>query len=120
MVAYNFKPQFEKPIQAGKKRQTIRALGKRRHARPGEMLQLYTGMRTKSCRKIMPDQRCAVVVGVVIEVRQDGLTVNVGGEHVEDLEGFARMDGFLGANAMRDFWIENHGLGTFVGVLVGW
>ncbi|MEJ0016825.1 MAG: ASCH domain-containing protein [Acetobacteraceae bacterium] len=46
MVAYSFKRDFAAPILAGIKRQTIRA-DRRRHARPGEVLQLYTGMRTK-------------------------------------------------------------------------
>lgn len=71
MVAYSFKKQFIRPILIGLgaplspdefavgmdefgnvsrpvgKRQTIRALGKRRHARPGELVSLYFGMRTK-------------------------------------------------------------------------
>jgi hypothetical protein len=57
MVAYSFKDRFIVPISlglnipydvdhvvdvdAGPKRQTIRAIGLRRHARPGETLQLY-------------------------------------------------------------------------------
>jgi hypothetical protein len=57
MVAYSFKKQFVPAIQSGRKRQTIRAL-RRRHARPGEMLQLYCGMRTATCVKIVPDARC--------------------------------------------------------------
>ena len=47
VVALNFKQQFIPPILSGAKRQTIRAIGRRRHAIPGETLQLYTGMRTK-------------------------------------------------------------------------
>jgi hypothetical protein len=50
MVAYSFKPRFEMPIVTLRKTGTIRAHGRRRHARPGERLQLYTGMRTRSCR----------------------------------------------------------------------
>lgn len=58
MVAYSFKAQFVEPIRAGlglptepqirPKRQTIRA-DRKRHARPGEELQLYRGMRTRQC-----------------------------------------------------------------------
>jgi hypothetical protein len=43
MVAYSFNPIFVGPILAGTKRQTIRA-ERKRHARPGEAMQLYTGM----------------------------------------------------------------------------
>lgn len=53
MVAYNFQSRFAGPIKRGEKSHTIRKNGKRRHARPGEPLQLYTGMRTKSCKKII-------------------------------------------------------------------
>lgn len=56
MPAYNFQKQFAPLVESGQKRQTIRAIGKRRHARPGESLQLYTGQRTKACRKLIsPD-----------------------------------------------------------------
>jgi hypothetical protein len=46
MVAYSFAPQFIDTIRSGTKCQTIRPIGKRRHARTGEPVQLYTGMRT--------------------------------------------------------------------------
>jgi hypothetical protein len=58
MVAYSFQKQFVPAIISGKKRQTIRAFGKRRHAYVGEPIQLYVGMRTKQCAKIIPDQIC--------------------------------------------------------------
>lgn len=53
MVAYNFQGRFEAPILAGKKRSTIRPMGKRAHAAPGQELHLYTGMRTPDCRLLM-------------------------------------------------------------------
>jgi hypothetical protein len=57
MVAYSFNKQFVPLIQSGHKRQTIRA-NRKRHARVGETVQLYTGMRTRDCQKIIADQRC--------------------------------------------------------------
>lgn len=51
MVAYSFRARFVVPIEAGTKRQTIRA-PRKRHAKPGEEMQLYTGMRTRACRLI--------------------------------------------------------------------
>lgn len=46
MVAYNFQARFAAAIEAGEKAITIRSIGRRRHARNGERLQLYTGQRT--------------------------------------------------------------------------
>lgn len=37
MVAYSFQPQFIMPIETGRKCQTIRSVGLRRHVRPGEI-----------------------------------------------------------------------------------
>ena len=60
MVAYNFKLQFASAVVSGEKPQTIRALRKERplagisksarHAQASEALQLYTGMRTATCK----------------------------------------------------------------------
>ena len=60
MVAYGFKPFFEPQIIAGLKPQTVRG-DRRRHAHPGDYLQLYVGMRTRHCRKIISDRRCISV-----------------------------------------------------------
>ena len=48
MPAYNFKPQFAPAVKAGKKLCTIRG----RSAVVGTTAYLYTGMRTKACRKL--------------------------------------------------------------------
>ncbi len=46
MVAYSFNPRFIEPIRQGLKTQTIRSYSEARQPRPGQLLQLYTGMRT--------------------------------------------------------------------------
>ena len=58
MVAYSFNKQFIEPIRLGIKTQTIRAHGKRRHAQMGDALQLYSGMRTAHCVRIIEDTVC--------------------------------------------------------------
>jgi hypothetical protein len=68
MVAYSFDKRFVPQIENGFKRQTIRA-HRRRHARPGEALQLYTGMRTKHCRKIRDDVICSRIDEVRFDLR---------------------------------------------------
>ena len=67
MVAYSFQKQFIEQIQLRTKQQMIRALRKR-HARVGETLQLYFGMRTKVCGKIIPDPVCIGVDEVWIDL----------------------------------------------------
>lgn len=53
MPAINFKKQFAPAVESGEKRQTIRA--RRQDGRDpvaGQTLYLYTGIRTKGCRKL--------------------------------------------------------------------
>lgn len=109
------------------KRQTIRAVGKRRHARPGETLQLYTAMRTKQCKKI-GEARCTAVLPIRIMVNEHSMPVEVDGRHVgvgsHDYPGglreLAQLDGFEHAEDMHEFWKKEHGLGEFSGVLIKW
>lgn len=130
MVAYSFKRRFVVPIQVGlgqveridgteyqPKRQTIRA-DRKRHARPGEELQLYCGMRTKGGCFLIGRARCVSVepIGFLVCsdcILQDGKAWPVSDE-------FARADGFAGAKEMADFWHAEHGLGPWHGVLIRW
>ncbi len=128
MVAYSYQQQFVPAIYSRKKRQTIRAIGKRRHVRPGEMLQLYEGMRTKHCAKIIPDQVCLYALPITILVTAPLiLRITVDGEdeckHLlgwENLDEFAKLDGFESLESMHGFWLKFHGVGVFNGVLIGW
>lgn len=67
MVAYGFKKFFSPQIESGHKRQTVRG-NRDRHARPGERVQLYEGLRTQYCRKIIADPVCTHVVPIEIVV----------------------------------------------------
>ncbi len=51
MPAINFKAQFASDVELGIKRQSIRPRGKRVY-KVGDKLTLYTGQRTKACRKL--------------------------------------------------------------------
>jgi hypothetical protein len=124
MVAYNFKAEFAADVGSLKKRQTIRANGKRRHARPGEPLQLYTGMRTKACRKlVLPDPPCksAEPISIWFLSNGQGINVTVNGEPVEDreLDQLAQADGFRDADGLRQYVAEEYGL-PFDGTLIKW
>ncbi len=124
MVAYSFNPRFIEPIRQGIKTQTIRAQGARRHARPGELLQLYSGMRTAHCLKILPDVVCLAAMQVKIHFA-DGAIVRAftEGVRVRDLDAFALRDGFLDSDEMSAFWRTHHPEAVtigFRGVLIEW
>lgn len=119
MVAYNFQARFAPAIEAGTKRQTIRLPRKdTRHARLGEAVQLYTGMRTKACR-LLREAVCCECRRVMIHHNNvwtyQPVTLIAGG----DLEAFARRDGFTSWPDMRDWFEAAHGL-PFDGFLIGW
>jgi hypothetical protein len=137
MVAYSFKPRFIDPIRVGlgeavpnsigvrPKRQTIRA-DRKRHARVGEELQLYRGMRTKHCY-LIGRARCIDVQPIEIHFRNrrhsdwlrwakyDKL------DRPNQLDQFAALDGFHDWQALREFWrVEHPGIEDFAGVLILW
>lgn len=130
MVAYSFAPQFVQPIAAKTKRQTVRGYRKR-HARPGESIQLYTGMRTKHCRKILtPDPVCVDLRHILIaHGSHQPLLIEIDGRtlHRDEIEEFAIADGFGGtvpdgfaAARMAEFWLKHHGHRSFGGVVIRW
>lgn len=136
MVAYSYKRRFVTPIRVGlglpirpedqdhdaatlllPKRQTIRAHGLRRHARAGEELQHYCGMRQPGCF-LIGRSICASVSDISIMVRKASLRINL--VDPVQLDDFAQADGFASAEDMHEFWRVEHGLGKFEGVLVRW
>lgn len=122
MPAYNFQKQFAPLVESGQKRQTIRAIGKRRHARPGESLQLYTGQRTKACRKLIsPDPVCLYAAKIEMTVERGFLESYLDGSllDAEDMEEIARADGFDDAPHMVGWFADTHGL-PFEGILIKW
>lgn len=124
MVAYSFKKQFVEPIRKGTKRQTIRAVGKRRHARVGEKVQLYCGMRTAHCFKILErDPTCVYVDEISFDLTNPRAPVlKRNGELLEggELHRYARRDGFKDFAAMVAFWLEEHGPNRFKGYAIVW
>jgi hypothetical protein len=129
MVAYSFKRRFAPPILMGAKAQTIRAprTGRSRHARAGEQLQLYIGMRTRHCRRLGAPACTAVVpVRLVFGPTGPAELFQVNGVPLPParMDAFAREDGFLSVEEMTAFWWAEHpgegALLTFEGVLIRW
>ncbi|MCU0946779.1 MAG: hypothetical protein MUF47_00795, partial [Porphyrobacter sp.] len=119
------------------KLQTVRG-HRRRHARPGEPIQLYTAMRTKHCRKIVDvDPICIRLwdIRIVVDPSDRRLISNMEIEGIWqapwDIEAFAQRDGFTaceGKSATRrmgEFWLKSHTAGSdgridFSGVCIRW
>lgn len=124
MVAYSFNPRFEVAVREGWKTQTIRA-GRLRHAKPGELLQLFVGMRTANCRRICEDVRCTDVMLITIDFDTEGEIDCIMTDHVtvRDLDAFAVRDGFTDASDMAAFWRQQNGQRpdtSFTGYLIEW
>lgn len=116
MVAFNFQKQFAADVENGEKRQTIRAHRKDgRRPKIGDALQLYTGMRTKACRKLR-DAACHDVCDIRID--ENRVTVWSPQEFL-DPEALAKSDGFKSWAEMRDWFAKTHGL-PFKGIMVRW
>ena len=112
MVAYNFQARFAPDVAAGRKLQTIRAEGRRAHAKAGDRVQLYTGMRTKACRKLA-EGICEV--STYCQISEQGVTN--GNYPPTALEEFARADGFDSWADMLGWFEKTHGL-PFIGRLI--
>ena len=117
MVAFNFKAQFADAVERGVKRQTIRAIRKDgRVPHIGSALQLYTGMRTKNCRKLK-DAVCTNVWPITIASKS--ITINRQRWTGSICTMFALNDGFEGFAEMRKWFDDVHGL-PFSGHLIKW
>ena len=126
MVAYSFQKRFAEPILEGRKLGTIRA-PRKRHARPGETMHLFTGMRTKHCR-LIAEKTCHIACAVELNFhRQFGPGVwKVAGIELNaaTMNCLAREDGFADVLDMTAFWFDQHGREAteikFEGVLLRW
>ena len=114
MVAINFSAQFAGPVERGEKLQTIRH---KVRCKPGDALQLYTGMRTKACRKLR-DAVCSAVVPVSITRG----TLEVGGSvYMSDTAAaFARADGFKDYTEMWQWFEDRYAAPRFTGHVIQW
>lgn len=123
MVAYSFQKRFAPPIIAGTKRGTIRGLRKR-HARMGEAVQLYSGMRTRFWARIITDPVCTGCRAIRLVFRQGALmaaSYPLAGMAIRDLDLFAQRDGFTDADDFSEFWMQAHGrIECFEGFHITW
>ena len=120
MPAYNFKERFAADVEAGRKRQTIRRKRKR-PTKPGDVLYLYVGMRTKRCRKL-GEATCKSVEPILIMGLYNITLYPEDNERRRALSGpeidqLALDDGFASAAELeRFFWKEL----PFKGEIIRW
>lgn len=130
MVAYTFKSRFIEPIERREKRQTIRAIGKKRHARSLDSIQIYTGDRFHP-RKV-GQATCTgsgpITLAFGDATRRPFVTLGEGqapGDLIigeAELDAFAVSDGFADWQALADFWAETHSPlpAEWTGILITW
>lgn len=114
MVAINFSAQFAGPVERGEKRQTIR---RSRKCGPGDALQLYTGQRTKACRKLR-DAVCQDVTYVGLTER--GVSLGDVRRFPRDIDEFARLDGFRDYAEMWAWFSDRYKTNSFTGYIIRW
>lgn len=123
MGLYNFQQRFVPKIFSGEKTQTIRAI--RAHpAQVGETLHLYTGLRTKKAKLLMRVP-CVKVEAIRIDLvwppgeacRRPVLIIYDSPLCSDELDAFARRDGFSDFDDMMDFW---KGRLPFKGHIIHW
>ena len=112
----SFKPEFQQLVREGKKTQTIRLKGKR-PPRPGDKLYLFTGLRTKKCKRL-GETRCSQVQDITIvglsEVYVNGKLLTPG-----RIDSLARKDGFRTLYDFYGFFKSHYDL-PFKGVVIKW
>lgn len=122
MPLLNFQSRFAPLVESGEKRQTIRAYRKDgRDPKVGDRLYLYTGARTKACRKL-GEARARLVREIRLsEAKGAGLYAWLNAQvlSLDETEELAMRDGFYGSEEMQDWFLETHGL-PFRGLLIEW
>ncbi len=118
MPALNFQKQFADKVESGKKRQTIRALRKDgRNPQQGQTLYLYTGMRTKGCRKL-GEAICKDVPEIYIN-SYGQVVIGTNFLTLTETNKLSKDDGFNTIADFIDFFRQTHGL-PFDGLLIKW
>lgn len=111
MAAYNFQKQFVPLIESGAKLSTIRRRRKNGYLpRQGDVLRLYSGMRTKQCRLIR-EAAVTAVTPIVINARLGCADVILNGTRLSDgaVDLMAKGDGFKGVRDFAEFFEEKYG-----------
>lgn len=125
MPQLNFSKQFAAAVSDGSKRQTIRA--KRKNPiRTGDTLHLFTGLRTKQARRLLPTQVCreAQIIRIrwkpIKQYKSLEITLEKKGKlNASDAWAFMKADGFFSREEFAE-WFLPKGTDEFNGQLITW
>ncbi len=125
MVSLNFKKQFADDVRSGRKKQTIRAMRKRRF-KVGDKLHLYIGLRTKRCEKLVDSDPICLECSTINILSAFG-PIHLKPSGSEDWqylsnaesEALAQADGFRSLVDLLIFFNDHHQF-PFVGQLIKW
>lgn len=117
MPQLNFKRRYVEKILDGTKSQTIRRLrGDGRDPKRGDVLHIFTGLRTKATRRL---GRAIVAYTMPIRIDDRGITLGRRRLVAIDRDELARKDGFESWPDMRKFFNDVH-MFPFEGILIVW
>ncbi len=118
MPALNFQSQFAEAVKSGKKWQTIRKV-REYPIKVGDTLYLYTGMRTKKCRKLRVTI-CTAVIPISIDTTEH--TVSVYGDRLTHGQALsmALADGFESLTDFCEWFAKQYKQRNFEGVIIRW
>jgi hypothetical protein len=117
---FNFKKEFISRVESGEKRQTIRRIRKdKRRPIAGDMVKLYTGLRTRAARLL---QAANVVECMSVRMHIDEGVIVIDGRKLEKDEAFAfaKADGFVCIDEMMCWFRDQYGTDDFEGFCVRW
>jgi hypothetical protein len=115
MPNLNFKSQFAPAVESGEKRQSIQPKRKI-PIKPGDTLHLYTGMRTKQCRKL---GRATCTKTRPIHIRTGRVILDGQNLTLFQIMRLAENDGFEKWKDFFGFFRKQYGL-PFEGDLIQW
>ena len=113
MVSFNFKPYFVDHILAGRKTQTIRQA---KRCNVGDTMHLFTGLRTKNCRRI---GNVMCIATDYCAIRPEYITFG-NADYWPSIDEFARNDGFLDYKDMVKWFEITYGSQIFIGHVHKW
>jgi hypothetical protein len=113
MAAYNFMKRFAPAVRSGKKRSTIRARRKNGYLpEKGACIDLYTGMRSKACRKLrrVKVRRVRpIVIATAIEPEHSQVVLDGVRLTQREVLELARADGFANTAEFFEYFETTHG-----------
>lgn len=115
MPILSFKKQFAELVETGQKRQTIRKMRKY-PIKVDDRLYLYTGLRTKQCRKL-GESIASYVPDIMMRPKQEIIIVNNNWLSDYEIEILAKNDGF---DNVDDFFMFFREYERFIGQLIRW